>query len=158
VDLVFYTGHAGPDAFYFCSNMDDQWLDLGTEAKLGDNNLEWLVIAACGPLQGTQWPLAFSGLHLLLGYTTVSYDNTTEGYDFANCLLNAYTVRASWAGAATNSQPADVIYGYGGIWFWNGSYWVMANIDDFFHGMGAVGEDRQNLYGIYGAWKITSPS
>ncbi|MCC6559103.1 MAG: hypothetical protein IT372_39770 [Polyangiaceae bacterium] len=72
VNLVFYTGHAGGDGFAFCSSGTDTWLDLGTEAKLGNTNLDWLVIAACGPLQGTQWPSSFAGLHLLLGYTTVS--------------------------------------------------------------------------------------
>jgi hypothetical protein len=36
--------------------VNDTWIDLGTEAKLGNSNLEWLVVAACGPLQGTTWP------------------------------------------------------------------------------------------------------
>ncbi|MCC6552018.1 MAG: hypothetical protein IT372_03215 [Polyangiaceae bacterium] len=157
VDLVFYTGHAAGDGFQFCSSVNDTWLDLGTEAKLGDNNLEWLVIAACGPLQGTQWPSSFAGLHLLLGYTTISWDNTTEGNDFANGLLryDHLTVRDSWAMAATNAQPPEVIYAYAGVWYWNGSYWTLPNLDDYFWGMGPVGGDYPNTYGT---WKITSPS
>jgi hypothetical protein len=158
VDLVFYTGHGGPDGFYFCSEEDDQWIDLGTEGMLGNTNLEWLVIAACGPLQGTQWPNAFTGMHLLFGYSTISYDNVTEGMDFASGLLNnniPLTVRVSWAIAATNSQPADVTFGYAGIWALNDEYWVLANIDDYFWGMGYTGGDYENLYGT---WLITSPS
>jgi hypothetical protein len=157
VDLVFYTGHAAGDGFQFCSSVNDTWLDLGTEAELGNNNMEWLVIAACGPLQGTTWASSFAGLHLLLGYTTISWDNTTEGNDFASGILagSPLTVRASWGVAATNSQPPEVIYGYGGVWAWSGSYWFLPNIDDYFWGMGSTGGDYQNLYGT---WSITSPS
>jgi hypothetical protein len=54
----------------------------------------------------------------------------------------------------TNSQPPEVIYGYGGVWAWNG-YWFLPNIDDYFWGMGSTGGDYQNLYGT---WSITSPS
>lgn len=157
VDLVFYTGHAAGDGFQFCSSVNDTWIDLGTEAKLGNNQMEWLVVAACGPLQGTQWPNSFAGLHLLMGYTTISWDNVTEGNDFASGILagSPLTVRGAWSMAATNAQPPEVIYGYGGVWAWNGSYWTLPNIDDYFWGMGSTGGDYQNLYGT---WKITSPS
>jgi hypothetical protein len=155
VDLVFYTGHASGDGFQFCSSVNDTWLDLGTEAKLGDNNLEWLVIAACGPLQGTAWPNSFAGLHLLLGYANVSYDNSDEGNSFADGILryDHLTVRDSWAMTATAIQPSDVIFGYAGVWGLSGSSFTLPNIDDYFWGMGSTGPDTLPTYGT---WKVTS--
>lgn len=159
VDLVFYTGHANGEGFSFCSNVDDTWLGW-QDAKWGNSNLEWLVIAACGPLQddGGQWQArwddAFDGLHLLMGYATISWDNTTEGSTFADGILryDHLNVRESWAMTAVAVQPSDVIYATMGVW---GPSWTLPNWDDYFWGMGATGPDTWGA-SKWGYWRISA--
>jgi hypothetical protein len=157
VDLVFYTGHAWSTGFSFCSNMHDTWLDA-TEARWGQTQIEWLVIAACGPLQdeggawAARWQPAFQGLHLLLGYADISWDNTVEGSTLADALLryDHQPVRFAWVESANAGQPAGVPYAYMGVW---GPGWSLPNINDYFHGMGPVGEDMVGG-NIWGVWRI----
>jgi hypothetical protein len=158
VDLVFFTGHANGTGFGFCSSVNDTWLDY-TEARWGNNiQLEWLVIAACGPLQDdggawlSRWAPAFDGLHLLMGYADISYDNTVEGSTFADALLryDHLPVRLSWVEAAHAGQPAGVPYAYMGVW---GPNWTLPNWDDYFWGMGPTGPDTWGS-SIWGYWRV----
>jgi len=163
VDLVFYTGHASGDGFMFCSSMSDGALTYN-EARWGNTNMEWLVTAACGPLQDTssglswdaRWGQAFQGLHLLLGYATVSFDNTIEGSHFADYLLrdNPLPVRDAWINAAMDAQPSGVTWAEMGVW---GPNWTLPNYDEFFWGMGSVGPDTRGA-NIWGFWRITGPT
>lgn len=163
VDLVFYTGHAGGDGFTFCSSSHDGLLHY-SEAKWGESNLEWLAIAACGPLQEdwggvhwiNRWGPAFQGLHLLLGYATISYDNTIEGNNFADYMLryDSLPVRQAWINMAMDAQWPDVIWAEMGVW---GPDWTLPNYDDYFWGMGATGPDTSGA-DIVGYWRISGPS
>jgi hypothetical protein len=128
VDLAFYTGHAGAngwtsteiDATYSYS-----WTDMVRNTdpiRFGDGDAEYLVIAACGPLQptdaqgrsaSTRWKPMFHGLHLLMGYATTSVDNTIEAKTFFQGLVGTSTtpevrVTLAWQRAAIASQPSDV--------------------------------------------------
>lgn len=160
VDLTFYTGHANGTGFLFCSNVSDGFLRF-TDAHWGNSNLEWLVIAACGPLQDdhgawrSRWGGAFEGLHLLLGYGNESFDDVTEGATFAKYLLAADSpmpVRQAWVTTATEVQPDDqVIYGVMGAY---GPGWTMPNYDDHFWGKGPVGPDLIGSSRI-GFWRIS---
>jgi len=121
VDATFYTGHAGDWGFWFPGNHDDMGLDF-TEARWGEGDAEWIGIAACGPLQATdgagrtvatRWGPAFQGLHMIGGYSTISYDNDVEGRYWADNMLGtrflwwdfAMTVAQAWAQMARDSQP-----------------------------------------------------
>ena len=96
-DFVFYTGHASLDGWVL-SQPDDGSLTSaevgtgpGTPGDLwGQQDLEWVVIAACGPLQDDilapgggdvlgRWDGAFDGLHSLMGYGAITFDTTEEG-------------------------------------------------------------------------------
>ncbi len=158
VDAVFYTGHANSDGFTFPGNNQDGFLHY-TEARWGNNvDLEWLIVAACGPLQpGTspnrwwqRWGPAFRGLHLLGGYETVTYDNTVEGWTWANYMLSGWTVRQAWMQTGIDVQgPSEIVavmgvFGTGGLSNWNDHYW----------GEGSVGPDITNIVGY---WKVSSP-
>jgi hypothetical protein len=57
VDAVFYGGHANGDGFTFPTSRTDTFLHFN-DARWGNRDLEWLGIAACGPLQDVS-----SGLH-----------------------------------------------------------------------------------------------
>ena len=123
VDFVFYTGHAGPDGWMLATGGASDWLhfnDVGAQPNnpsdhWGRNNLEWAVIAACGPLQDDiingggnvhdRWRGVFDGLHLLLGYAAVTYDNTEEGRRLAE-LCPVGHVAASGVVPGGSGDPA----------------------------------------------------
>jgi Family of unknown function (DUF6345) len=160
VDMTFYTGHANGDGFSFSSNHDDGFLHYN-DAVWGNRDLEWLVIAACGPLQldsgglrwWQRWGPAFQGLHQLLGYTTVSWDNTDEGRLMAEKVLGtqilwfnigARTVRQAWVETATQVQPSSVTWAYM-VPYGSGN---SSNLDDYFWGRGTTTFDITNPTGF----------
>ncbi|WP_437496306.1 DUF6345 domain-containing protein [Sorangium sp. So ce1099] len=163
VDLTFYTGHANGVGFVFCSAMSDRFLHF-SDAHWGNSNLEWMVVAACGPLQDDagawrfRWSSAFEGLHLLLGYATESFDDTTEGSMFADYLLDdasPTSIRQAWSTTAIEVQPDDeVIYAVMGAY---GPGWTLPNYDDHFWGKGPVGPDLWGAQKI-GFWRISGPT
>lgn len=163
VDLTFYTGHANGVGLMFCSSMSDRFLHF-SEAHWGNSNMEWMVVAACGPLQDDggawrfRWSGVFDGLHLLLGYATESFDDTTEGAMFAGYALDDASpapLRQAWATTAIEVQPDDeVIYAVMGAY---GRGWTLPNYDDHFWGKGPVGPDLWGAERI-GFWRISGPT
>ena len=154
VDLEFYTGHANGDGWVTSPSQGDGFVSTG-EARLGDRDLEWLGIAACGPLEGIQtgdlsrWLSTFDGLHQLMGYATVTYDNTIEGPHLASYLTGdpggifgigarpPYKVWQSWAQMAIDAQGPSEIWGTMGV---TGPGWT-ADVDEYFWGRGPTGPD-----------------
>ncbi len=121
-DFVFYTGHADMNG-WMLSDPDDTKLhfnevDPRSPRDLwGSQDLEWAVIAACGPLQDEvlakgggnvfdRWRDAFDGLHQLLGYGAVTFDNEEEGRRLAELCLNGETVIDAWFQTAKEIQPS----------------------------------------------------
>ncbi len=167
VDFVFYTGHAGPDGWMLATNGAGDWIDfseVGATPNVpsdlwGQNNLEWAVIAACGPLEDDiingggnvfdRWRGAFDGLHMLLGYAAVTYDNTEEGRRIASYARQGMTMRQAWFRTAEEIQPATNGYGdpYGpsvqaGAMYIGGPGGDTGN--DHLWGHGSVGPDVRN--------------
>jgi Family of unknown function (DUF6345) len=123
-DFVFYTGHASASGWVL-SVPDDTFLSFsevgswpGSPNDLwGQDDLEWIIIAACGPLQSThfttnttnafdRWRGAFDGLHTLMGYGAVTFDNTTEGSRVSQLALSGWTIIDAWFRAAWEIQPS----------------------------------------------------
>jgi hypothetical protein len=166
VDMTFYCGHANGNGFSFPGANTDTFLNF-TDAFWGNRDLEWLGIAACGPLQDVssglqwwqRWGPAFGGLHILLGYETTSSDVTGEGFDLANNVLGPFwwgspmRVRDAWINMAIWNQPNGVrwaemgVFGPGGV----------TNYNDYFWGKGPVGPDI-SPGSITGFWKISGPA
>jgi hypothetical protein len=124
-DFVFYTGHANMNGWVLRSP-DDGFLrfdEVGASPQTpgdmwGTQDLEWLVIAACGPLQDEilsagggnvfdRWTGAFDGLHLLLGYGAVTYDNKTEGKTLVKYARRGQTLINAWFRTAREIQPSN---------------------------------------------------
>jgi hypothetical protein len=124
-DFVFYTGHANKDGWVL-SNPDDGFLSFsevggapGSPADLwGQNDLEWVTIAACGPLQDDllspgggdvldRWAGAFDGLHILMGYGAITFDNTDEGRLLAQYAKGGSSLIDAWFRAAKEVQPSQ---------------------------------------------------
>jgi len=162
VDIAFYTGHANGDGWTFPTTFDRSMLTYPV-ARYGDADLEWLIIAACGPMQPTakvkvgdvledrtlyeRWGPAFQGLHLLGGYANVSQDNTMEGQLLATRLLAGWTVRQAWFQAAIDTQGRAQVAGIMGVL---GPLWIN-NFDDHLHGYGAV---RPDITDVTGYWHV----
>lgn len=142
-DFVFYTGHANMDGWVL-SNPDDGFLSFtevgaapATPGDLwGQNDLEWATIAACGPLQDdllaagggdvlARWDGAFDGMHILMGYGAVTYDNTDEGRKLAQHAKSGSTLIDSWFRTAKEVQPATNGFAApDGPTIWVGAMWV----------------------------------
>ena len=166
VDAVFYTGHANGDGFSFPGAMTDGFLHYD-DARWGQNDLEWITVAACGPLQFTsggrdwwqRWGPAFHGLHLINGYQTITFDNTREGSLYAELLLAGWTVRQAWMQTAIDVQPATyetgkkIYMGVMGVFGPNDQ----TNWDDHFHARGTVTPDIPSSQ-ITGFWMLYSPT
>jgi hypothetical protein len=123
-DFVFYTGHANMDGWVL-SNPDDGFLsftEVGSKPRKpgdlwGQNDLEWAVIAACGPLQDAllasgggdvfdRWDGAFDGLHILMGYGAITFDNTDEGRKIAQYAKGGSSLINAWFRTAKEIQPS----------------------------------------------------
>jgi hypothetical protein len=123
-DFVFYTGHANMNGWVL-SNPNDTFLnfsEVGASPQApgdiwGWQDLEWAIIAACGPLQDNaispgggdvfaRWDGAFDGLHQLLGYGAITFDNTQEGARVVQYARGGATVINSWFRAAKEIQPS----------------------------------------------------
>ncbi|MFL6548903.1 MAG: DUF6345 domain-containing protein [Povalibacter sp.] len=123
-DFVFYTGHANSDGWVLNVPNDTflSYSEVGSwpgspNDHWGQNDLEWLIVAACGPLQSShfttnvgnafdRWRGAFDGLHTLMGYGAVTYDNTTEGSRVTQLALSGWTIIDAWFRAAWEIQPS----------------------------------------------------
>jgi hypothetical protein len=126
-DFVFYTGHASLNGW--------QLVTPGTSTRVlltpsvvgsspqapgdrwGAQDLEWVVVAACGPLQDdviapgggdvlTRWEGAFDGLHTLMGYGSITNDNTDEGRKIAQYTREGTPVVDAWFRTAQEVQPS----------------------------------------------------
>ena len=151
VDMTFFTGHANNNSFLVSSSHGDNNIVSG-DPRWGDRDAEWIVIAACGPLQvsstlTTRWGPAFQGMHALLGYATNSADTAAEGSTLVNYmkgfrflniqLLPAQTVVVSWLATGIDIQGGSVTIGAMGPIRDDG----VTNMNDFFWNSGSVGPD-----------------
>lgn len=161
VDLGFYTGHANGLGISFITERRRRFL-YSEQASWGERDLEWLVIAACGPLQEVefgipwwqQWGQAFNGLHLLLAYANTTYDNNREGKLLGQYIFEQrLSLRQAWANTASSIQTTKEIYAVMGVWDTRG----VNNYNDHFWDLGPVGPDIPRL-SVEGYWRLSGPS
>ena len=152
VDFVFYTGHANSDGWVL-AKPDDTFLHFnetaGAPDMWGAKNLEWAVVAACGPLQDAivgsggdvleRWKNAFDGLHILMGYAQVTSDTEEEGKRLVKYAKEGATIIQSWFRTAQEIQSSGI---------WAGAYYVGSAAgstgNDHLWGIGSVGPDIAN--------------
>jgi uncharacterized protein DUF6345 len=163
-DFVFYTGHANQNGWVL-SNPDDGFLsfsEVGSSPEApgdlwGSSDLEWAVIAACGPLQDEllakgggdvldRWDGAFDGMHQLLGYGAITFDNTEEGRRIASYCRSGMTIKDAWFRAAKEIQPStNGASAPDGPTVWVGTMWAGRSgvdpIDDHAWSHGSVSAD-----------------
>jgi hypothetical protein len=168
-DFVFYTGHADPEGWQL--NPGNQFLDHADVGVPGNNppdrwgrsDLEWLIIAACGPLQDVEtgevgedvfarWQAAFDGLHMLMGYGSRSFDTALEGRSVAGYALDGEPLRMAWLRTARETQTAMA----GGRRVWAGLMYPYQNAvsaaGDHLWGNGLVSPDLRDPAGFVAIW------
>jgi hypothetical protein len=147
-DLAIFVGHARPGGWFLHDSKDagdrkeltsakvSHMVDESTGGAYGVQDLEWIVISGCGPLQDgildggdasalDRWEDAFGGLHLLLGYASESYDTPDEGKLFMKYALEGETLVNAWFRAASEAQSSFIPSGDpidGKIWV--GAMWA----------------------------------
>ncbi len=161
VDMAFYTGHASGLGFSFQS-LRNRRLLVSEQASWGEGNLEWIVIAACGPLQEKdfgipwwqQWGKAFNGLHLMLAYANTTFDNNREGRLLGQeVFAKGLPLRQAWASTASDVQTPSEIYALMGVFDESG----LNNYNDHFWGFGPTGPDIPAI-NVKGYWRLSGPS
>ncbi len=115
VDFVYFAGHGTNVSINFGNNTDGgggyTWQVHCTEADWGDNDTEWLFLAACSELEGgfpTRWNPAFHSpitLHGIAGFNTTAEDSADLGKYFATYMLGGYSIYESWKMATEDAQP-----------------------------------------------------
>src|SRR5262249_33902841 len=129
-DIVYYKGHASLDSWVlfdpeapnvttYLSAPEIAKAEDPKGDRYGNGDLEWLIIAACGPLQDKavapaggdafqRWQDIFDGLHQLLGFASVSFSTLDEGKLFVRyCCVDEATVINSWFRATKEAQPPE---------------------------------------------------
>ena len=128
VDFLFYTGHANLNG-WVTNTPSTTFVDHSIVGNFpetpgdlwGDKDLEWMVIAACGPHQDERivagegsgnafdrWRGAFDGLHIMLAYATVTADTAEEGKRLVKYAKQGKTLIQSWFKLAKEIQTSGV--------------------------------------------------
>lgn len=174
-DFVFYTGHANLDGWVLSAPDDGALTSVevgGGPATPGDlwgqQDLEWIIVAACGPLQDDllaagggdvlgRWDGAFDGLHSLMGYGAITFDTTEEGKRVVQYARQGTPVIDAWLRTGQEIQPSSNGAGApDGPTVWVGAMWVTkAGADprlDHLWGHGSVSPDPTSPTGLACMW------
>lgn len=177
VDFVFYTGHADMNGWMLATPDDGSlsYTEVGSSPQSpgdlwGQNDLEWAIIAACGPLQDNllitgggdvldRWDGAFDGMHILMGYAGITFDNTDEGKRVSQYAKKGDTLINSWFRAAKEIQPStNGAAAPNGPDVYVGAMWAgKAGADPFNDhawGHGSVSADPTNPTSLAAMWTI----
>ena len=142
VDIAMFSGHGSTSGFLFGVASKDNGTTAPSEMKLGDNNLEWLILDACQVLERDDLKVfdrvrpMFKGLHYVLGFDTTTGDDAYRGGYMADYLNDGDRVRDAWRKTCQETEGSSTNYAY-----------VRADasgtntFDDHWHGKGAVSAD-----------------
>jgi hypothetical protein len=114
VDFAFFAGHGGPGSFFFGSTVDDHEM-RAEDAKWGDKRVNWVVLHACETMRAnfgwTVWCDAFTGLHQMFGFHTVTEGSTPPlGTRFAYWMAEGHDMRTAWRTACAECFDALTEY------------------------------------------------
>jgi hypothetical protein len=142
VDIAMFSGHGSPSGLLFGIADKDNGLTAPSEMRLGNNNLEWLILDACQVLQRDDLKVfdrvkpIFKGLHYVLGFDTLCLDEAHRGEYMADYLNDGDRMRDAWRKTCQETEGSDHNYAY-----------VRADasgtntFEDHWHGKGFVSSD-----------------
>jgi hypothetical protein len=113
-DIVFFSGHGCSTGFFFGElRKDNSWAE-NTEVRWGDapnGRLKWVALDACQVLEDpgaiTRWRNAFNGIHYMLGFHSVSTDESKRGRIFAQELNAGRRVERAWIRACEETEDSS---------------------------------------------------
>jgi hypothetical protein len=178
VNIAHYVGHCDLNGWYLVNENDCKVESLmpsyvGSNPEFpgdlwGENDLNWLVISGCGPLEDdiistgggnclTRWKGVFDGLHTLLGYGSTTRENEAEGRTFIQYALEGQTIINAWLRQGVEIQPATNPDGppYGPNTYVSAMWASNATADtysDHLFGYGTVSSDPCNPLKISCIW------
>ncbi len=149
---MFYTGHANGNGWQTAARgSDPTFVHSSIVGRFPENpgdlwgqlDLEWLVIAACGPHQDDRfvtgggnafdrWRGVFDGLHVFLAYGSDSSDTADEGARLVRYARRGATLVDSWFRTAKEVQPSGV---------WVTAMWSGDARQDHLPGHGSISSD-----------------
>ena len=111
VDIVYFAGHGTPDGFEFGVLQDDAKAKPA-EIRWGDGRLKWVAINACKVLYHNdvtnpviaRWEQAFRGVRYILGWGTLTADETERGRAFAEHLNDGDLIGDAWRKACEETE------------------------------------------------------
>ncbi|KAI5839073.1 hypothetical protein DFP73DRAFT_562421 [Morchella snyderi] len=154
VDMLFYAGHASSDGWMVAEPGSGaqafvNYTAFGSDPEtpgelLGQQDLEWLIIAACGPLQDQhmdqgygnvfdRWRGIFDGLHIMMAYASSSVDSSDEGAKFMQYAQEGYSLIDAWLRTGKELQSSEVTVAV---------MWTEGARDDHLPGYGSVSDDN----------------
>ncbi|MSP12520.1 MAG: hypothetical protein EXR62_06135 [Chloroflexi bacterium] len=119
VDISYYCDHGSNGSVYFpWGHTDNNLVPGDCSGAWGDKDAEWIAFGTCLTLTDNQgWSNCMNGVHLILGYTTISYD-ADEGGAWADQMLGwkflgiwfrqPKTVTQAWFTMCDMVQPSSV--------------------------------------------------
>lgn len=177
-DFVFYTGHADMNGWTLAKPDDGSLVfnEVGAGPVSpgdlwGQQDLEWVTIAACGPLQDeilaksggdvlARWDGAFDGLHIMLAYGAITFDNTDEGRKLTQYAREGKPLIDAWFRAAKEIQPStNGSSAPDGPTVWVGAMYVIKGSADprldHLWGHGSVSADPRAPDTLVAMWSTT---
>jgi Family of unknown function (DUF6345) len=156
VDLLWWQSHGDADGVV----AGDADSVTYPNVKLGNGDLEWIVVHACQVLKlkdganrglGERWALRFAGLHMMFGFSSNAKNVDGDGNEFGdNIADDDMRMRSAFVDAVLSEQPGGVRYRYMGVLGPGNT----TNYNDYFHGIGPVSKDITtfNGYWYYDGW------
>jgi uncharacterized protein DUF6345 len=148
VDIMFFSGHGSTSGMFFGKSANDDGTARPSDMRLGNKDLEWLVIDACKLLNSSdvfsRLEDSFVGLHYMLGFHTTCSDVKTRGEKFAKKLNDGWHVRCGWIDACTETESSSCECAY------LRAYSSGADtLNDHWHGKGSVSDDPAPTSFVY---------
>lgn len=118
VSIAMFSGHGNTAGFLFGIADKDNGNTAPTEMRLGNKNLEWLILDACNVLERDNLNVfnrvkpAFKGMHYILGFDTVTGDEAHRGEYMADYLDDGDRVRDAWRKTCQETEGSDTNYAY----------------------------------------------
>ena len=137
-DIALVASHGNSNGVSLNSTVDDQRITNSDAIWGDDNDLEWIILDACGCLErGARlgWQPCFDRLHTICGFDTNAHDKSWRGKKMARKLLNSYTVVQAWWYASETTEGSGTYSATMGVYAPNDTW------GDHIHGEGSVASD-----------------
>jgi uncharacterized protein DUF6345 len=122
VNMVYFSGHGHWSGAFFGDATHDNGQAAPSEIRLGDRLLDWIVFDACevlmddptGQPKGAieRWQNSFVGMRAMLGFHSISSDESYRGGILADEMNNGAPVIGAWRRACEETEDSDIYFAF----------------------------------------------